>query len=181
MYGMVNKSIEEMVVSAHGEETWERIKEKAGVDVEVFISSEGYSDELTYSLVFAASDVLGVPAGEILEAFGVHWIVNTAQKGYGDMMAAGGSTLREFLLNLPQFHSRVSMIFPHLRPPEFACSDIQERSVRLHYRSTREGLAPFVVGLLKGLSQLYKTPIQIEHAVRRADGSSRDEFVVEWR
>ena len=180
MYGMVNKAIEEMVISAHGDETWERIKRKAGVEVEVFISSEGYPDELTYSLVSAASDVLGLPAEVVLEAFGVHWIVETAQKGYGDMMAAGGSTLREFLLNLPQFHDRVSMIFPYLKPPEFACSDIQERSVRMCYRSGRDGLAPFVVGLFKGLGELYNTPVQITHVVRRADGAAQDEFVVEW-
>jgi hypothetical protein len=177
---MVNKSIEDMVVSAHGEEIWEQIKAKAGVDVEVFISSEGYSDELTYSLVSAASSVLGTPAEEVLEAFGIHWIMNTAQKGYGDMMAAGGSNLREFLLNLPQFHSRVSMIFPHLQPPGFACSEIQERSVRLHYMSSRGGLAPFVVGLLKGLSQLYKTPIEVQHMVNVSAGSAQDEFLVAW-
>lgn len=180
MYGMVNKAIEDMVISGHGEETWERIKEKAGVDVDVFISSEGYSDDLTYALVGAASEVLGRPADEILSAFGVHWIMKTAQGGYGDLMAAGGRTLREFLINLPQFHSRVSMIFPHLKPPHFDCTEVAERSLRLHYRSHRDGLAPFVTGLLHGLSQQFGTPVLIEHAAVRAEGADHDEFVVRW-
>ena len=42
MYGMVNKAIEEMVTRHHGESTWAQIKAKAGVDVEVFMSNEGY-------------------------------------------------------------------------------------------------------------------------------------------
>ena len=40
MYGMVNKAIEEMVCMHHGEEMWERIMSKSGVDVDVFISNE---------------------------------------------------------------------------------------------------------------------------------------------
>ncbi|MBK8003421.1 MAG: hypothetical protein IPK12_05590 [Gemmatimonadetes bacterium] len=35
MYGMVNKAMEEMVVARYGEATWERIREVAGVEVEV--------------------------------------------------------------------------------------------------------------------------------------------------
>ena len=66
MYGMVNKAVEEMVVLHHGEAVWEEIKAKAGVDVDVFMSNESYSDDVTYNLVGAASAVLGVPADQIL-------------------------------------------------------------------------------------------------------------------
>lgn len=180
MYGMVNRAIEEMVVTSHGEETWERIKLKAGVDVDVFVSSEGYPDAVTYSLVGAASEVLDTPAEKILESFGVYWVVETAQRGYGDMMASGGKTLREFLVNLPDFHSRLSMIFPHLAPPLFHCSASTERSVTLQYRSGRPGLAPFVVGLLKGLGQVYSTPATVTQVAEKTDNGDFDEFVVAW-
>ena len=43
---------------------------KAGVDVEVFMSNEGYPDEITYSLVAAASEVLRTPAEQILAWLG---------------------------------------------------------------------------------------------------------------
>ena len=42
MYGLVNKAIEELVVTEFGKDKWQLIKQKAGVDVEVFISNEGY-------------------------------------------------------------------------------------------------------------------------------------------
>ncbi len=180
MYGMVNRAIEEMVISGHGEAVWERIKERAGVDVEVFVSNEGYDDSLTYGLVGAASAELGVPAEKILEAFGVHWVVQTAQKGYGDLMASGGDTFREFVLNLPNFHARLSMIFPHLRPPEFACSEVEEHSLRLHYRSQRAGLAPFVRGLIVGLGQLFNTAVEVTQATDKSSGADHDEFIVRW-
>ena len=61
MYGLVNKAVEEMVCMHHGEPAWERIKAQAGIDVDVFMSNEGYPDDVTYRLVGAASAVLGVP------------------------------------------------------------------------------------------------------------------------
>jgi hypothetical protein len=180
MYGMVNRAIEQMVVSAHGPAVWENIKERAGVDVDIFISSEGYPDALTYNLVGAASAELGVPADQILEAFGVHWVVKTTQEGYSDMMSAGGKTLREFLLNLPNFHARLSMIFPHLAPPEFKVDDLGETSVRLHYFSGRPGLAPFVKGLMVGLGQSYNQRVIVEHNASKAEGADHDEFTINW-
>lgn len=180
MYGMVNRAIEEMVTSGFGVEVWEKIKERAGVDVEVFISSEGYSDQITYSLVHAASEVLGLTAERIMEAFGEYWILETTKRGYNDLMTSGGSTLKEFLLNLPNFHARLSMIFPHLAPPEFAVSDVGEKFLTLHYMSNRAGLTPFMRGLILGLGKMFETPVHVELAVAKASGADHDEFFIQW-
>ncbi len=180
MYGMVNKAVEGMVRMHHGNETWERIKERSGVDEEVFISNQAYPDDLTYQLVAAASAELGAPAEQILEAFGMHWVKYTAMEGYGALMDAGGSNLREFLLNLPNFHSRVVMIYPKLQPPRFTCTDAGETALHLHYYTHREGLAPFVVGLMRGLGEHFKTPVTIQQIERRTDGADHDVFLVDW-
>lgn len=179
MYGMVNKALQNMVLEAHGEEVWEQIRTRAGVDVEVFISNEGYPDEITYQLAGAASEVLQAPVEDLLRAFGSYWVLKTARQGYGELMAAGGRTLREFLLNLPNLHTRVCLIFPHLRPPEFSCSDVAANSLRLRYRSTRQGLTPFVVGLVEGLGEMFETPVVVT-LVPGAHGPGRDEFLVSW-
>lgn len=93
MYGMVNKSVQDMVRRNHGEPTWQLIRERAGLEVEVFLSHMSYPDEITYRLVAAASEVLRLPATEILEAFGEHWVLHTAQEGYGPLMRAAGRSL----------------------------------------------------------------------------------------
>ena len=180
MYGMVNKALEGMISNDHGQEAWEEIKRRAGVDVEAFVSTEGYPDEVTYKLVGAATEFLDVSAQDLLEQFGVYWVVKTAGEGYGDLMAAGGNNLREFLINLPNFHNRVSLMFPHLQPPQFRCSDIQEDSIRLHYHSHREGLAPFVVGLIKGLGQRFSTRVEVSHEVVRGRDTDHDVFAISW-
>ncbi len=180
MYGMVNKAVEEMVVMHHGEAVWERIRTKAGIDVEVFMSNEGYPDEVTYALVAAASEVLEIPADTILESFGEHWILHTAQEGYGGLLRAGGKSLPEFLANLPNFHTRVAMIFPNLQPPSFSCSEVGPASLNLHYYTHRPGMAAFVVGLIRGLGKMFNTPVTVRLSESKALGADHDVFHIEW-
>lgn len=180
MYGMVNRAIEDMVGMHFGAEKWEQIKTRAGVDVEVFMSNEGYPDEVTYQLVAAASEVLQLPADDILVAFGEHWVLHTAQEGYGGLMRAAGKSLPEFLGNLPNFHSRVSMIFPKLEPPRFECRDITAGALKLHYFTHRPGLASFVVGLMQGLGKLFRTPVTVRLLEARENGADHDVFEVTW-
>jgi hypothetical protein len=180
MYGMVNKAVEDMVCMHHGEAVWEQIKAKAGVDVEVFFGNEAYPDEITYKLVAAGSEVLNLPPEAILEAFGEHWVLRTAQQSYGSLMRAAGKSLPEFFANLPNFHTRVSMIFPKLQPPRFKTSEVTDRSLKLHYFSHRPGLTPFVVGLLQGLGKMFKTPVKVQLLESKAQGADHDVFYAEW-
>lgn len=181
MYGMVNKAVEDLIVSRHGSAVWNLIRSKANVKEEVFISNESYPDSITYALVAAASEVLDQPAADILFAFGEWWILKTAREGYGALMKAGGSTFGEFMINLPNFHTRVAMIFSRLHPPLFRCSNIEENSLHLHYLSHRQGLSPFVCGLISGLAKMFSTHVEVQHLERKDDGADHDVFHVSWQ
>lgn len=180
MYGLVNKAVEELVTTNFGDEKWEEIKTKAEVDEDVFISNESYPDEMTYKLVGAASEVLGVSADEVLVLFGEHWVLKTANDSYGSMMKAGGKSLKEFLVNLPNFHTRVAMIYPNLKPPRFECDDVTDDGLTLRYFTHRPGLASFVVGLVQGLGKYYETPAVCTLAESKGDNSECDVFHVTW-
>jgi hypothetical protein len=177
---MVNKAIHGMILRDHGEAAWGSVKERAQVDLDVFVSNHPYDDQLTYRLVAAASEVLGVSAHEVLVRFGRYWVLTTAREGYGELMDASGRTLTEFLRGLPAFHTRVVLLLPHLRPPTFTLLQEDETSLRLRYESDRVGLAPFVEGLLAGLAESYGVEAQVTHVARREDGALHDEFVVSW-
>lgn len=181
MYGMVNKAIEGMVCANHGEIVWEKIKAKAGVDIDAFISNEPYDDDITYRLVAAASAVLVLPADEILQVFGRYWVLETAQKDYGPLMRSSGRGLPEFLKNLDHMHTRVRMMFPKLVPPRIAISDVTEATLVLHYYSHRQGLAPFVVGLVEGLGEMFSTPAIVELTTPRGPACDHDIFAVRWK
>jgi hypothetical protein len=180
MYGLVNQAVEDLVVTNFGDDKWEEIKSKAGVDVDVFISNESYPDDMTYDLVSAASEVLGASAHDILVSFGEHWVLKTAAQSYGPMMKSAGASLKEFLINLPNFHTRVQMIYPKLQPPRFECSDVGDMSLKLHYLTHRPGLTSFVIGLVQGLGKLYETEVTVEAVEKKADGADHDVFTVSW-
>ncbi|AVH65972.1 heme NO-binding protein [Nostoc sp. 'Peltigera membranacea cyanobiont' 213] len=181
MYGLVNKAIQDMVCSRFGEETWKQIKHKAEVDVDVFLSMEGYPDDITHKLVKAASVVLSLSPKQIMQAFGEFWVQYTAQEGYGEMMDMSGDTLPEFLENLDNLHARVGVSFPKLQPPSFECTDMEENSLSLHYRSDREGLTPMVIGLIKGLGTRFDTEVHITQTLNRDEGAEHDEFLVIYK
>lgn len=174
MYGLVNRSVEQMVRSRFGETAWETIRAKAGVDIDGFVALKSYPDEMTYRMVGAASEVLGLPPAQVLEAFGEYWVRQTAKASYGDLMHLQGRTLPEFLQNLDQMHSRLALTFKEMRPPSFRCTDITPGSLLLHYHSERAGLLPFVIGLVKGLGTFFSTSVAVEVVSRRDDGGDAD-------
>jgi hypothetical protein len=162
MYGMVNKAIVDMVHAQFGSETWEAIRLAADIDEDLFLSMSQYPDDVTYRLVGAASQVLKIPAEEVLHAFGRYWVTYTAREGYGELLRVSGHNIWEFLANLDNMHARVALSFPRLRPPSFRCTDVHERGLKLHYRSERIGLTHLVVGLLQGLGEMFGTAVRVE-------------------
>ncbi len=178
MYGLVNRGCEDMIVRAHGPARWAEIKAKAAVETSYFHAHESYPDRLTYDLVGAAAEVLGESPAALLESFGIHWVLHTATDGYGFLLDMAGGSLPEFLVNLPDLHTRVRVAFPHLNPPTFACADVREGSLLLRYASERQGLVPFVIGLLKGLGRRFGTPVRVTS--RGAVGPTTHELFVEW-
>lgn len=180
MYGLVNGALKEMIVSCHGQDCWQEIAQRAGVSVEAFVATEGYSDESTFALVEHACETLQTNADEFLRQFGYFWLQSILRGAYGELLRSSGRSFWEVLTNLPNLHSRVRLAFPHLQPPSFRCTDIRARSVRLHYASERAGLGAFVEGLIHGLGVEYSESVLIDHVVQKANGAHHDEYLISW-
>ena len=180
MYGIVNKSIEELVRENFGDDKWDAVKKRSGIDVDFFISNEPYNDDITYKLAGAISDEMNVSVETVLNIFGEWWILKTTKEKYGGLMQAGGSNLKEFLTNLPLFHNHIMLLYPKLTPPEFKVSEVEDNSIHIHYYSKRPGLQEFVRGLLSGLSKLHETETSIELLNSRANGDNHEVFKVSW-
>lgn len=181
MYGLVNKAIQDMVCSHFGAETWKKIQDLAEVEVDAFISMESYPDDFTHRLVKAASLVLGLSASQIMQAFGEFWVQYTSEEGYGELMAMNGDTLPEFLHNLDDLHTRVGVSFPKLQPPSFGCEEVEAETLHLDYHSHREGLAPMVMGLVKGLGTRLNTDVEVSQIESKSEGADRDRFLIRYK
>ncbi len=80
MYGIINQSIQDLVVKDFGEETWLKIIAKSKIDVHEFQNHQVYDDEYTYRLAAAFSEVLQTELNTVLKMFGEFWILEISLK-----------------------------------------------------------------------------------------------------
>lgn len=178
MYGMVQLGLEQMVKDEHGPDTWNDILDRAGQRGVVFVSNQPYPDEVSYGLVGAASEILKEEPAALLEHFGRYWVAHFAPQHYQTLMDAAGGDMGAFIGNLNDLHVRVGLVFPGYQPPRFEVEPVGDRSLLLHYYSHREGLTPFVVGLLRGIGDRFGQ--QVEVTLLEATAESHPVFEVQW-
>jgi len=179
MYGIINQSIQELIIKEFGEETWLRILNKSGVEVSEFKNHEVYDDSYTYKLAGATAEVLDTNLENVLKLFGEFWIIEISQKKYPSLIASGGMNLRDFMLNLPNFHNRVYLTYPKLIAPEFKVyEDENQKDILVEYHSKREGLAPMMEGMLYGILKCFnETNKKIIHEYSKSiNGPDHDLF-----
>ncbi|MFN8157588.1 MAG: heme NO-binding domain-containing protein [Candidatus Nanopelagicales bacterium] len=172
---MINEAMRRLVSESSGAEAWTEIADRADAP-ESYAAMSYYDDSVTYALVGAASDVLGTPAPELLRGFGHYWATRVGPENYAEILGATGTDVVSVLVNLDHMHARLQSLYPELRPPSFAVSGEDADTFEVLYSSEREGLAPFVVGLLEGLGDLYGTPATVVHVSAPSSEQSYDVF-----
>ncbi len=177
MYGLVNRALQQLVCARCGDEGWQRVRTRAGIEDEVFVRMDSYPDEITERLLISASEELHTTAARLLEDFGRYWVRYTMVEGYGALLNDLGRDFRSALDSLDGMHARVSLLYPALRPPRFRCEALEDENIRLHYWSERRGMAPMVVGLIEGLAERYGLLASVLHEMRHEPG--HDSFIIQ--
>ena len=176
MYGLIHRSIRGYVKTTYGDTVWAQIESKADLDESAFVSMQGYPDEVTVRLLVSASEELGEPLSDLLDQFGRYWVLHTARVEYGPLFEFAGTDLLSFLRNLNAMHEQVAISFANLQQPSFALESKEDGTLLLHYESIREGLAPFVIGLIHGLAEHFDEAVEVELVEARTDGTHHDVF-----
>jgi hypothetical protein len=181
VYGMVNEALKSFLIEEFGRAVWEDVRAKAGVEADLFLSMKAYPDSITYGLAGAACAATGIQLGELLQRFGRSWVRFVRGGGYEELLRVSGGTVFELLANLDTLHARLATSFPELQPPAFRLEApaSQDEPHQLHYYSERPGLAPFVVGLIEGVGDMYGRQVRIELVEPRDDEGGHDVFAVE--
>jgi len=163
MYGMVNQAIKSMVTEKLGKETWEEICTDGGFDPKGFNSFEQYDDQITASLVGLVCKKTQASPEVILEDFGKYWIGYAKKSEYKSILTAFASNPIELIETLDSLHSRLQLSFEKLKAPSFWVTHISKNEALVHYKSQRNmGLEPFVVGLLKGVFDMYNQSCEVK-------------------
>ena len=181
MYGIVNQSIQQLIKTEFGEETWLNVIRESKLEITDFENHEVYDDTYTYALATAAAKILHSDIDTILNKFGEFWIIDISLKKYPALMHGGGSTLREFMKNLPKFHNRIALSYPKLSAPEFKIIE-EGNNLLVEYHSERAGLTPMMNGMLIGLTKMFnETDVVIELIEKKSEkGNNYDLFRMTW-
>jgi len=155
MYGMIHRAVRELVIERTGAAAWEAIEREAGVGPAELISAAVYPDPLTLRVVAAAAAQMGMETADFLRMFGRHWVRFAGSGPYAGIMDFAGHDLAGFISNLDRMHRAVQSAMPEARVPQFTLVRADAAGLVVRYGSAREGLEPFVVGLLEGLMERF--------------------------
>jgi hypothetical protein len=170
MYGMVNEGIRSFIIKNYGEGKWREIATHANLKDQDFILLQIYSDKLTYDLVGSICHVLEITSDQALEAYGRYWISFAAGSGYENLLLMFGGDFRSCLHNLNHMHEHMGSFMTGIIAPSFHVVEESETEIKVDYFSKREGLHPFVLGLLYGLLDRYEQQGKVEYLGPSGEG-----------
>lgn len=161
MYGMIHAAARDMVRRSHGEALWNDIVAGAGLTDDAFLSMKSYDDSVMGTLLTEIVAHTGMTLESCLDNLGVHWILETANQHYKILLDSYGPDLWSLFRNLDHMHDRISSSMPAFNAPSFRLESVSANEHKLYYHSARQGLTPFVQGLLKGLAIKYGRSLHV--------------------
>lgn len=178
MKGIVFNLLEQVVSSEYGEETWDSLLEKAGLDGS-YTAVGSYPDGELGALVGAASAALDISADDLVRWFGRAALPLLAER-YPAFFLEHDDT-RSFILTLNEvIHPEVRKLFPGAYAPSFDFDTSDEHALGLSYFSHRN-LCSFAEGLIEGSADHYREVATIEQSACSKRGDDRCVFQISFK
>ena len=168
MYGMIHGGIKQMVIEKLGRTAWNSIEQDAGIGPQELIAAVVYQDDMTIRLLRSAATQLELTVDETLHAFGRYWIRFAERGSFSTIMTFTGKDIESFISNLDRMHRAVVAALPEARVPSFTIVHRADGLLQVRYRSDRQGLDLFVLGLFEGLLERF----DLDGDVRQLDTSA---------
>jgi len=158
MKGVIFNSLEEAVIEIGGEDLWDELLERGGLDGS-YTSLGSYSDDDLMSLVNAAAEVLNMTPQEATVYAGRLVAPKLAQR-HSDLVASHTDTI-SLLCDLNDvIHPEVRKLYPNAQVPDFTTIDRADSRLILQYRSERN-LVSLATGLILGAAELFGETVDI--------------------
>lgn len=163
MYGIIHKAVRSYVLKTAGPKVWDQIVDRCDLGDEHTLSSVYFDDSVTVEMVVASASILGVSVDKAFELVGEYWTEFAIETGYKSLFDMAGDSLPEFLSNLDRMHSSLKISLTQAVMPSFNLTHADDDGFEVIYRSQREGLETFVVGLLRGVAAYYGETLDISY------------------
>lgn len=178
MKGIIFKLLEEAVTAEHGEDTWDALLHKAGLEG-AYTTVGNYPDEELMGLVAAASSALNLEADDVVLWFGRSALPRLHQ--LYPVFFEGHTGARSFVLTLNDvIHPEVRKLFPGAYVPTFDFEVSGDDGLTISYQSRRR-LCSFAEGLLEGAAAHFGEEVEVEQEECQKRGDERCKIVCTFR
>eukprot|EP00056_Hartaetosiga_gracilis_P011854 m.183298 g.183298 ORF g.183298 m.183298 type:complete len:996 (-) comp13592_c0_seq21:982-3969(-) len=180
MYGYVHQVLVRFIKSRpNGEEELKEIYRQMDDSIEQLNFYKSFSDNHTSRFIEATSKVTGLSQNQIFKYVGAFSFDVFVEQGYLPLLQTLGDTFFECIKNIDTLHTNLVNTMPSMRAPSFKPVKNSDGTLTVHYYSSRDGLAPFAIAVMKGVaSGLFDLDIQVHHKEKKGIGSDHDIFVV---
>ncbi len=178
MKGVVFNVLEDMVINKCGMQTWNDVLDEQVSATGIYTAGESYPDEELFGLVESVAAKLEMPMGEVVGAFGVYMFHQLAAKY--PVFLDQSDNLRDFLISVESvIHIEVRKLYESPNLPNFSYDESRDDQLIMQYKSPRK-LCVLAEGLVRGASEYYNTPIEIDHPVCMHKGSDHCDLVIRF-
>ena len=170
MKGIVFTLLADMVEEVYGLDAWDKVLTESGHDG-LYISTETYPDQELFDLVSAAESISGVPAADLIKAFGKYSFPKFRDQN--PEFCRPGMTLKEFLLTVDRvIHVEVRKLHPDASLPHFKYEEESDNQLTMYYESPRK-LCMLAEGLIAGAAEHFHTSYTLIHDECMHEGAER--------
>lgn len=162
MKGVVFNILEDMVTERGGLHLWQKVLDKAGVEGG-YTAVATYGDEELFEIVGVVVEELGLPAEEVIGAFGVYMFGQLARRY--PAFVDNCDDFFSFLESIDSvIHLEVRKLMTETQLPSIECIRQSDTELLINYSSPRK-LCILAEGLIYGAAEQYGKKIKIDHPV----------------
>jgi hypothetical protein len=161
MKGTIVPCIADLVKTLGGEGKWREILRKSGLPEDLKLTRIADVDDATIQTVIGnICGVLNLSLQQVIDAFGDYWVNVYAPKYYKAYMY-GLNSAKALIMGMDKIHSQVTKILPNAHPPRFDFEEIDDKTLRVHYKSHRK-MIDFYIGLVKDVGKMFRTNLKVK-------------------
>ncbi len=175
MKGIIFNLLEDFITENFGEEKYEQIIAKCNLTTtEPHVGPGTYEDKDLMEIVARATEELKISIPDALKAFGKFAFSKLAEKHPNFVKPYQHP--KPFLMTVESvIHIEVKKLYEHAYTPTFIYTDTSPDTLTITYSSKRK-LYDLMEGLIDGVGEFFKSPIQQTHKIYQKNGAELCDF-----
>lgn len=162
MHGLINRSLQCFLRDTYGEAFWRSAAQAAGLGEDGFEAMLTYDDDITQTVVIAASAQLGKSMANLLEDLGTYLVCHPNTQALRRLLRFSGETFSDFLFSLDDLPERARLAVSDLKMPQLETDELAPGNFRVRVVGPEPAYAFVLTGVLRAMADDYGALVLID-------------------